>query len=167
MDDCHTAPTPQVQGVPSTDVQADDTRDVPYQSLIGALQYLVSATRPDIASAIRYLSSHNHDHNQTHWRMAKRVLKYLKGTANMGPLYDGLVPTAPVAFSDADFANDSNDSKSITGALIMLAGAAVVYLSRKQSLVEQSTTEIEFIAAAEAAKNIIWTAQLLDEMGHP
>ncbi|KAH9111146.1 hypothetical protein LEN26_013118 [Aphanomyces euteiches] len=63
MDDCHTARTPQVQGVPPVDVQADDTRNVPYQSLIGALQYLISATRPDIASAVRYLSSHNHDHN--------------------------------------------------------------------------------------------------------
>ncbi|KAH9113412.1 hypothetical protein AeMF1_012380 [Aphanomyces euteiches] len=164
MADCHPVATPQAQGTATDDIHAEDTRNVPYQSLVGALQYLVSATRPDIANSVRYLSSHNHDHNQTHWRMAKRVLKYLKGTSDKALTFQGTLTGQPVAFCDADFANDLNDSKSVTGFVVMLAGAAVVYASKKQSLVGQSTTEVEFIAAAEAAKSIIWLAELLTEL---
>ncbi|KAF0760271.1 hypothetical protein AaE_003592 [Aphanomyces astaci] len=93
MAGCHPAPTPQAQGVPT--VEAPDTLDVPYQSLVGALQYLVSATRPDIANA-------------THWRLAKRVLKYLSGTSTLGVYYDGRIHSTPIAYSDADFVNDNN-----------------------------------------------------------
>ncbi|KAF0729711.1 hypothetical protein Ae201684_012771 [Aphanomyces euteiches] len=139
-------------------------RNVPYQNLVGALQYLVSATRPDIANAVRFLASHNHDYTQTHWRMAKRVLQYLKGSASLGLTYDGTKNSHPNAFSDVDFANDLQDSKSISGTVITLAGAAVIFSSRKQSLVGHSTTEVEFIAAAEAAKSIVWLRELLEEM---
>jgi len=164
---CHPVPTPQVTGTPTPDDQAADARSVPYQNLVGALQYLVSATRPDIANAVRYLASHTHDHTQTHWRLAKRVLKYIAGTPELGLCYSRSGSTEPLAYSDADFANDSVDSKSITGSVILLAGAAVVYSSRKQSLVGQSTTEVEYIAAAETAKSIIWLRELLGEMRHP
>ncbi|KAH9088958.1 hypothetical protein LEN26_019328 [Aphanomyces euteiches] len=71
MTNCHPVQTPQVNGAVTTTDLAVDTRNVPYQNLIGALQYLVSATRPDIANTVRFLSSHNHNHTQTHWRMAK------------------------------------------------------------------------------------------------
>ncbi|KAH9140653.1 hypothetical protein AeRB84_015124 [Aphanomyces euteiches] len=161
MSECHHIATPQALGVATDDIQAVDTRAVPYQSIVGALQYLVSATRPDIANAVRYLSSHNHNHNQTHWRMAKRVLKYLKGTSSMALTFRGTNTGPPTAYCDADFANDLNDSKSISGFVIMFAGAAVVYASKKQSLVGQSTTEVEYIAAAEAAKSIVWFTELL------
>ncbi len=167
MTDCYPAPTPQVLGVPTTDDQAADSRSVPYQNLVGALQYVVSATRPDVANAVRYLASHTHDHTQTHWRLAKRVLKYLAGTPELGLCYSRAGSSVPIAYSDADFANDSTDSKSVTGSVITLAGAAVVYVSRKQSLVSQSTTEVEYIAAAEAAKNVIWIRELLEEMQLP
>ncbi|KAH9118555.1 hypothetical protein AeMF1_008355, partial [Aphanomyces euteiches] len=139
MSECHHVATPQALGVATDDIQAVDTRAVPYQSIVGALLYLVSATRPDIANVVRYLSSHNHNHNQTHWRMAKRVLKYLKGTSSMALTFRGTNTGPPTAYCDADFANDLNDSKSISGFVIMFAGAAVVYASKKQSLVGQST----------------------------
>ncbi|KAH9182698.1 hypothetical protein AeNC1_015326 [Aphanomyces euteiches] len=164
MTNCHPVQTPQVNGAVTTTDLAVDTRNVPYQNLIGALQYLVSATRPDIANTVRFLSSHNHNHTQTHWRMAKRVLQYLKGSASLGLTFDGKKNTIPQAFSDADFSNDLNDSKSISGMVITLAGAAVLFSSKKQSMVGHSTTEVEFIAAAEAAKSIVWQMELLHEL---
>ncbi|KAH9102592.1 hypothetical protein LEN26_015516 [Aphanomyces euteiches] len=164
MTNCHPIQTPQVNGAVTTTDLAVDTRNVPYQNLIGALQYLVSATRPDIANTVRFLASHNHNHTQTHWRMAKRVLQYLKANASLGLTFDGTKSTIPQAFSDADFANDLNDSKSISGIVITLASAAVHFSSKKQSMVGHSTTEVEFIAAAEAAKSIVWLMELLHEL---
>ncbi|KAH9084296.1 hypothetical protein LEN26_020917 [Aphanomyces euteiches] len=164
MQDCDTVPTPQVQGLPADAAVSDKHDNLPYRSLTGALQYLVSATRPDIAFAVRFLSSHNHDYNASHWKMAKRVLKYLKGTRELGITYNGQASAKPQVYSDADFANDKLDSKSITGSIIIMAEGAITYMSRKQSLVGQSTTEVEFIAAAESAKNLIWLHELLQEM---
>ncbi len=164
MEGCDSEPTPQVQGLPAESKQTEEDINLPYRSLVGALQYLVSATRPDIAFAVRFLSSHNHDYTKAHWKMAKRVLKYLKGTLTLGLQYGGNVSATPVAYSDADFANDKEDSKSISGSIVMLGGAAITYMSKKQSLVGQSTTEVEFIAAAETAKNVVWLYELLDEM---
>jgi len=72
MRDCHTAPTPQVIGhaAEQTDNSPVEDPSVPYQSLVGALQYLVTATRLDIANAVRFLASHT----ITHWHLAKRVV---------------------------------------------------------------------------------------------
>ncbi|KAH9112159.1 hypothetical protein AeMF1_013477 [Aphanomyces euteiches] len=164
MQGCDSEPTPQVQGLPADVRPNDNANNLPYRSLTGALQYLVTATRPDIAYAVRFLSSHNHDYNTSHWRMAKRVLKYLQGTKHLGIKHDGGASARPKAFSDADFANDKQDSKSITGSVITMGGGAITYMSKKQSLVGQSTTEVEYIAAAETAKNLIWLHELLHEM---
>ncbi|KAF0724104.1 hypothetical protein Ae201684_017155 [Aphanomyces euteiches] len=164
IQDCDTVPTPQVQGLPADAAVSDKHDNLPYRSLTGALQYLVSATRPDIAFAVRFLSSHNHDYNASHWKMAKRVLKYLKGSRELGITYNGQASAKPQVKSDADFANDKLDSKSITGSIIIMDEGAITYMSRKQSLVGQSTTEVEFIAAAESAKNLIWLHELLQKM---
>ncbi|KAH9148766.1 hypothetical protein AeRB84_007995 [Aphanomyces euteiches] len=147
MQGCDSEPTPQVQGLPA-DVRANDNaNNLPYRNLTGALQYLVTATRPDIAYAVRFL-------NRT----------ITTTTQHLGIKYDGEPSARPKAFNDADFANDKQDSKSITGSVITMGGGAITYMSKKQSLVGQSTTKVEFIAAAETAKNLISLHELLHEM---
>ncbi|KAH9093382.1 hypothetical protein LEN26_018331 [Aphanomyces euteiches] len=94
--------------------------------------------------------------------MAKRILNYLKGTIELGIMYNGRASAKPKVYSDADLANDKLDSKSISGSIITMAEGAIT--SRKQSLVGQCTTEVELIAAAESAKNLIWLHELLQEM---
>jgi hypothetical protein len=68
-------------------------------------------------------------------------------------------------WSDADWAKDELDAKSITGIVLQLAGAAVMWVSRKQSNVALSTAEAEYIAASEAAKDMYWLRLLLSELG--
>ncbi|KAH9099766.1 hypothetical protein Ae201684P_018776 [Aphanomyces euteiches] len=93
--------------------------------------------------------------------MAKRILNYLKGTIELGIMYNGRASAKPKVYSDADFANDKLDSKTISGSIITMAEGAIT--SRKQSLAGQSTTEVELIAAAESAKNLTWLHELLQE----
>lgn len=166
--DCHPAPTP-LTSLPPTNAESRhriQDPNLPYRQLVGCLQYLVSVTRPVLANSVRVLSTHLHDYSQTHWKLAKHVLKYLKATPTLGITYNrenGVVK--PEAYSDADFANDP-DSKSISGVIIKLAGAPVIWKSQKQSIVGLSTTEVEYIAATEACKSLIWLLELLEEMGH-
>jgi len=166
MRDCHPAPTPQVTGQAPPKSSADeDVKSVPYQSLVGALQYLATATRPDIAHAVRFLASHTHDYTATHWHLAKRR-QVPQGHSRRRRSFGGPDATLdPTAYSDADFATDAADSKSITGSVLFLYGGPVAYASKKQSLVGQSTTEVEFIAAAETSKTVIWLRELLSELG--
>ena len=55
-----------------------------YQSLVGSLMYLSVCTRPDLAYAVYTLARFSSKPNRSHWIAAKRVLRYLRGTANYG-----------------------------------------------------------------------------------
>ena len=68
--------------------QAEPVDQTEYQSAIGSLMYLAVSTRPDIAFA---------------WTALKRILRYLKGTINIGILYkqDASEPDKCVGYSDA------------------------------------------------------------------
>lgn len=76
-----------------------------YQSMIGSIMYPMVQTRPDICYAVIMLSRYNQNLNATHIKVAKRVIRYLKGTLDHGVFYgtsDGLE-----GFTDADWAFDT------------------------------------------------------------
>jgi hypothetical protein len=68
-------------------------------------------------------------------------------------------------FADADFANDKDGRRSVSGALVTFNGAPLTWFSRKQSLVATSTMESEFYAAMEATREIVWVRRLISELG--
>ena len=78
------------------------------------------------------------------------------------------VDTQPqlVGYSDADYANDQDDRKSTSGYAIMLCGGAISWASRRQPVITTSTTEAEYIAMAEALKDVMWWRPLLRQLGH-
>ncbi|KAE9074115.1 hypothetical protein PF010_g24805 [Phytophthora fragariae] len=73
------------------------------------------------------------------------------------------------AYSDADDANDPVDRRSISGYVTMLDNNVISYASRKQEINSLSTCEAEYVAMAEATKDLIWLAGLCKELGwkHP
>jgi len=81
-------------GAPKTDGKA-------YKNLVGSLLYL-TATRPDIHFAVNYLSRFMQDPSQNHLVAAKRVLRYLKGTAGFGMHFVKSSSVNIVGFSDSD-----------------------------------------------------------------
>lgn len=85
--DCNANVIPMKAGCAIYMVETDDHEEVDlqvYQRLIGKLMYLACGTRPDIAFAVSQLSKHNADPKKGHLRAAKRVVRYLKGTMQMG-----------------------------------------------------------------------------------
>ncbi|KAH9120262.1 hypothetical protein AeMF1_007492, partial [Aphanomyces euteiches] len=157
MADCKPVSTPEVVGhalVPTSKSQ-DEVKalNLPYRELVGSLQYLVTATRPDIANAVRNLSKHLSKYDDTHWKQAQRVLK------SSGDLQHS-------AYCDADFAN-GEDRKSISGYVVMYGSCVLSYRSRKQTIVALSTAEAEYIALADCVKELLWFSELLEELGFP
>uniref|UniRef100_A0A5S6QR79 Reverse transcriptase Ty1/copia-type domain-containing protein n=1 Tax=Trichuris muris TaxID=70415 RepID=A0A5S6QR79_TRIMR len=98
------------------------------------------------------------------WLSVKRILRYLKGTAAYGLLYRGDDKKALECFSDADFAGDIATRRSQTGVISLYAGTAISWFSQKQKGVALSTTEAEYVAASEAAKELIWLKNLYNEL---
>ena len=59
-----------------------------YQSMVGSLLYAAIATRPDIAQAVGAVSKFNSCPTEAHLTAVKRILRYLKGTINLGLMYN-------------------------------------------------------------------------------
>lgn len=78
MTDCKPAKTPMEVGLKLE--KAEKKGQYEYRNLIGCLMYIAVCTRPDIAHAVSMLSQFNDCYSEAHWKAAKRVLRYLKGT---------------------------------------------------------------------------------------
>ena len=142
--------------------------------MIGSLQYLTVATRPDIAYAVNRLASFTSNPNFEHYSAAKRVLRYLKGTRNFGITYRdqnerllGPMDSNTIyGFSDAAFVN-TEDQKSISGCVFLANMGAITWRSKKQATIALSTTEAEYVALAEAVREAKWLHCLYGELGFP
>ncbi|KAJ0391590.1 hypothetical protein P43SY_011493 [Pythium insidiosum] len=143
--------------------------NMPYREIIGAIQYLVSGTRPDLAHATRYLGQFNAHFEWGHYQKAKRVLRYLRHSTDFGLVIKLDKQDTPLleTFTDADFANDATDRKSVSGYVTQLDGNTISYASKKQGVVALSTAEAEYVAMHEGARDIMWLGALLDELGLP
>jgi hypothetical protein len=137
-----------------------------YRSLCGALNYICTSTRPDCSYAIHQLCRKLSNPSFADLRAARRVLQYLHSTRHDGLTYDARMSDAACAYTDADYANQIDNRRSVSGRCIMLHGAAIMWSSKQQSVVALSTAESEYIAASDAAKDCLWMRKLLRDLGH-
>jgi Reverse transcriptase (RNA-dependent DNA polymerase)/Integrase core domain len=139
--------------------------DIPYSELIGCLMYLTNCTRPDIAVSVNLLARYLTNPCMRHWIAAKRILKYLKHTEDMGLLFtkkDGNFDI--VTYSDAA-ESDIEKSLAQTGVLSVVGGNTVYYQSTKQSVPHSAITDAENYACLEAMKQTLALADLHDDIG--
>lgn len=143
----------------------EETELQEYQQLIGKLMYLACGTRPDIAFTVGQLSKHNVDPRKSHLQAARRVVRYLKSTMQMGLVFGREVkshsPKNPplyglIGYADSNFARDPGDRKSVMGYCFFLNGAVVLWSSKKQRTMSTSTIEAEYIALGHAAREAVW-----------
>ena len=167
MTNCKSAPTPsdvnQKLSVTMWTEENSLVGKVPYQELIGSLLYLSGATRPDIAFAVNDLSRFNDKHSEPHWKALKRVVRYLKGTADLKLTYKRGEENDMTAYSDADWGADIDKRRSCTGYVVNMSGGAISWCSQRQSIVALSSTEAEYIALSTTVREIIWLQQLSGE----
>ncbi|GLT82336.1 hypothetical protein SLE2022_007230 [Rubroshorea leprosula] len=135
-----------------------------YRRLLGSLQYL-ALTRPDLCFAVNKLSQFMHKPTDAHWQVAKRVLRYLRGTSFHGLLLRPQGALSLHAYSDADWAGDPSTCVSTTGYLVFLGSNPISWRATKQKAVARSSTEVEYRALAAAASELVWVRNLLQELG--
>ncbi|KAL2250008.1 UNVERIFIED_CONTAM: Retrovirus-related Pol polyprotein from transposon TNT 1-94 [Sesamum indicum] len=152
---------------PQTDSERAKMRVTPYVSAIGSLVYAMICTRPDIAHAVGVVSRFMSNPGVMHWEAVKWILRYLRGTKDRALVF-GKGKLTLFGFVDADFAgSDCDKRRSTTGYVFTYGGTAVSWVSKLQKVVTLSTTEAEYVAVTEAAKELIWLQHFLGELGKP
>lgn len=136
-----------------------------YQSMVGGLLYAAVATRPDIGQSVSTVSKFTSDPTTAHLTAVKRILRYLKGTVDLGLTYRKFDGNVLKAYSDSDWAGDRDDRHSTSGSVSVLSGGAINWLSKKQASVALSTVEAEYIALSATTQEVVWLRRLLEDFG--
>lgn len=123
-------------------------------------------TCSDIAQVVAYLARFNANPGPQHWNAVKHLFRYLKGTLEYKLTYSADGPSDFITYTDAAHGDCIDTGRSTSGYVTLLAGGAVGWSSKLQSIVTLSTTEAEYVAAVEAAKEIIWMRNILCEFGY-
>ncbi|GJU00092.1 hypothetical protein Tco_1110430, partial [Tanacetum coccineum] len=144
------------------DEEAEDVDVHLYRSMIGSLMYL-TASRPDIMFVICACARFQVTSKVSHLHAVKRIFRYLKGQPKLGLWYPRDSPFDLESFSNSDYAGASLDRKSTTGGCQFLGKRLISWQCKKQTIVFNSTTEVEYVAAANCYGQVLWIQnQMLD-----
>ena len=135
MQDCRPVSTPMVQS--DTIYKKGDHQELSvegrslYRSMVGSVMYLMCCSRPDISCAVGILSRHVECPRKEHMGAMKRLLRYIKGTKNLGITLGGDISKFQI-FCDSDWAADTEDRKSTTGYTVYFVSGLLSWKSSKQ-----------------------------------
>eukprot|EP00253_Pinus_taeda_P006707 PITA_06707 len=165
MEDCKPAPSPFQSGVKlsvsCTSLEVDATL---YRQLVGKLLYLTH-TRPDLSFVVGLVARFMQNPRESHWKAAKRILRYVRGTVQFGIHYSAKAAPLLVGFTDSDWAGDPDDRKSTAGYVFTLGSRPITWACKKQAATSLSSAEAEYRGAVEASKEALWLRQILSEFG--
>jgi len=136
---------------------------------MGSILYAALGTRPDITYATSVLGRYAAQPSTLHWDAVNHLLLYLRGTSDYKlTVYDpslGRDSQSILCYADADFWGEADTTKSTFGIIVYTLGTFIIWKSKKQSVVAQSTMQAEMIATAYGKVQIDWLQDLISEIG--
>ncbi|MBW0494582.1 hypothetical protein O181_034297 [Austropuccinia psidii MF-1] len=142
---------------------AFDSVQVNFRSAVGSINYLSTATRPDLSFAVSSLSQYLEKPGIQHWKEFLHVLRYLQSTREVGLCYSRIGRPGLVAFSDADWGNCRVTRRSTSGFLAQLHGCLIFWKMRKQPSVSISTAKAEYKSLCDLTSELLWFRQWCQE----
>jgi hypothetical protein len=133
-----------------------------FHTCVAKLLYLTQRVRPDVLTAVAFLTTRVNcpdvdDANKLH-----RLLKYLNATKHLG------MRLKPVgewqSYVDASYA-PHRDAKSHSGGVQYWGGTISAY-SVKQRITATSTPESELIAVPDNLKQVLWMNEFMKSHGY-
>ncbi|KAI3819320.1 hypothetical protein L1987_13147 [Smallanthus sonchifolius] len=145
MENSHKGGVPMTKGTvlnksqsPSTDIETKRMEAIPYALAIGSIMYAMLCTRPDVSYALSMTSRFQ-----------------------QSPVEEELTVRC---YTDASFQTDQDDSRSQSEFVFTLNGGAISWKSSKQSVAADLTTESEYLAASDAAKEAAWMKKFITDL---
>nr|GEU97808.1 retrovirus-related Pol polyprotein from transposon TNT 1-94 [Tanacetum cinerariifolium] len=164
MDKCNPVGTPIEHKVkPSKHDRGKAVDSTLFKSFVGSLRYL-TCTRPDILFVVGLISHFMKEPTTKHLKIAKRILRYIKGTVDYGMFYSASKKFKLVGYSDSDWVRSKDDGRSTSGLLFFLGNNAFTWSSKTQPIVTLSSCEAEYIAATSCVCHAIWLRSMLKEL---
>ena len=165
LESCKEAASPLAQNEKISKHDGDKLEDPSvFRSLVGSMLYL-TAIRPDLMFPAGLLSRFMSSPSNIHIGVAKRVLKYIRGTSDLGILYSKTGGVSLTGYADSDWAGSIDDMKSTSGYVFTLGSGAICWNAKKQEVVAQSTADAEYISMVAAANQAIWLNKVLADLG--
>ena len=130
--------------------------------------YAIVCTRLDLSQVVLIISRYKSDPMRGHWEAVKQVLQYIKGTTDVGLVFEKdyrVSRSECVGYIDSDYVGDLDKRQSITRYVFTLSQAPVSWHSILQSTIILSTIEAEYMTMMEVIKEVIWLQGLLDDLG--
>lgn len=94
----------------------------------------LTATRPNIMFAAIFVSKFMESPKDSHWKVGKRILKYVAETINYGLWYTTSKDYSLAGYTDSDFAGNIDDRKSTSGYAFHLGTNLISWASKKQPI---------------------------------
>jgi hypothetical protein len=102
---------------------------------------------------------------ESHLKATKRILRYLKGTKDVGLWYPKGAKFDLIGYSDSDYGGDKVQRMSTSGTCQLLGRSLVSWSSKKQNSVALSTAEAEYISAGSCCAQLLWMRSTLKDYG--
>ena len=104
---------------------------MPYASMVGSLMYVTVCTRLNLLQAVSMISRYMLDLERDHWKAVKWILRYIKGTIDVGLVFkkDVIGMQEHIGYIDSNYAGDLNKYRSTTGYVFTLSQALVSWRS--------------------------------------
>ena len=154
MQDCKPISTPMASAL-SIDMDGFgiDVDCKRYRGMIRSFLYLITS-KPDIMFSVYMCARHEAYLKECHFKIVKRILRYLSGTTHFGLLYPNGGSCCLVGFSDSDFTGCKTDRKTTSGTCHLFRNYLILWHNKKQHSVPLSTNEAEYVATPRSPNNV-------------
>ncbi|SPC60796.1 related to retrotransposon protein [Ustilago sp. UG-2017b] len=156
-----------LQDIPVPETAASIAERKEYPQIVGKLLWLSNGTRLDISQAVGVLARYMTQPSREHYIAAQKVLQYLDYTRDTHLQYgSNKQQDFLMAHSDANWASDATaQCKSSSGSAVFVCGNLVAWKSALQRCTALSAVEAEFVAATEAAREVLFLEHLFKAIG--
>lgn len=136
-----------------------------FHSVTAKLLYLGKRVRPDILTAVSFLTKRVQSPTDEDMRKLERVIRYIRGTRDMGIIIEARVNLGVFAYVDASYGVHT-DYKSHTGCVIGIGKGPVYAKSSTQKINSKSSSEAELIGLSDSINQIVWVRNFLISQGY-
>jgi len=135
-----------------------------YRRLVGCLIYL-TITRPDLTYTVHIILQFMQAPQHEHIEVARRVVRYIKGTAGQGILLKGTKDMKITAYCNSDWGSCPLSRKYLTRYFVMLGDSPVSWKTKKQTTTSRSSADVEYQSMTFTTSELIWIKSFLTSLG--
>jgi len=140
--------------------------NVSHTSTVGSIMYIMVYTHPEISHVVSVVSRFMINPGKVHRHAMKWMLYYLKGTTNIGLIYNKSSGTRSnvKGFVDSDYTSSLDIRKSLTSCVFTILGCVISWKDISQFIFSLSTIEVEHMALIKGVKETLWLRGLVGNL---